>query len=113
MKLNLLDLLSGNINVPMPHINVVSMMKEENMNIMDFVHLPTWAPFAGIALAIVVVVILLGSIKSLVGWPGLVAIALVLALVGGDVDGARRALDWTHTHYRVKGHVTDLGAVFW
>lgn len=113
MKVNLWDLLSGKgFTIPTPHINVVSIMKEEHMNLLDFIHLPAWAPFAGIGLGLLLLIILLGSIKSLIGWPGLAALAIVLALGGGAFYGAHRALAWDHAHYHIKGHVTDLASVF-
>lgn len=83
------------------------------MNILNLVHWPWWTPWALYGAAGLVVLLVLGSLKSLIGWPGLAVIAIALALVGGEIDGARRALDWTHSHYRVKGHVTDLISVFW
>jgi hypothetical protein len=82
------------------------------MNILNLIHWPWWTPWALGAAVVLVAIILLGSLKSLIGWPGLAALAIVLALVGGEVDGARRALDWTHSHYHIKGHITDLLAVF-
>ncbi len=83
------------------------------MNLLDLIHLPWWATYAGIAAGVLLVIVVLGSVKSLIGWPGLAGLAIVLAFAGGAIYGAHRALDWTHSHYHIKGHITDLPAVFW
>lgn len=79
----------------------------------NLIHWPWWTIYAVYGSVGLVVLIALGALKSLIGWPGIVVLLLVLALAGGEVDGARRALDWTHTHYKIKGHITDLPGVFW
>lgn len=114
MKFNIWQIIAngGNVSVPVPHISITQMMKEEHMNFLDFIHLPWWLPYAGAGIAALFVVLLLGSLKSLIGWPGLAVLTIILALAAGEVDGARRALDFTASHYAVKTHITDLPRVF-
>lgn len=113
MKFNLWDILrTGQISIPtpsLPHFSIVGIMKEEHMNFLDFIHLPSWVPFALWALGAVLVLIALGALKSLIGGKATLALFVVLAFASAEVDGARRA----HDHYNVKGPwVFSIPAIF-
>lgn len=113
MKLSLWDILrTGQIDIPMPKINLRQILMEEHMNFLDFIHWPWWTMYAVYIGAGVLALIVLGAIKSLLGWPGLAALIIVLAVAGGELDGARRARDWAHNTYRVPYKLTDFVSIF-